>query len=74
MCVLNRCVNLVVLSDHGMSDISCERVVIAGDHLSPGTLEEVYMFVGVNSRIANEYKFNNITGNNVEVPEAERGK
>ena len=64
---------MIVLSDHGMSDISCDRVVIANDHLSPGTLEQVYMYPGTNSRIGNDYKYDASSGGNVEIPEAEQG-
>ena len=67
----------IVCVDAGMSDISCDRVVIANDHLADGTLSDVYMWVGPASRLANDYTSrwdSNGQENFTVIPEEDRGE
>ena len=67
----------IVCVDAGMSDISCDRVVIANDHLTDGTLSDVYMWVGPASRLANDYTSrwdSNGQENFTVIPEEDRGE
>ena len=60
----------------GMSDISCDRVVIVNEHLSPGTLDDVYMYVGEAPRLANDYTSDVYNGveNFTLISEPDRGE
>lgn len=53
---LHTCVNMIVVSDHGMSDISCSRSVLVGDYLSAEILNKTYLYPGAAGRMSNKYR------------------
>ncbi|XP_069126683.1 uncharacterized protein [Argopecten irradians] len=52
---LHNCVNILLIADHGMSSISCDRLVVMQDYLSETTLSKLHLFEGTFSRINNNY-------------------
>jgi len=53
---LDRCVNMVILADHGMTDISCtERTVLLQDSLPPEVASKIFLWDGPNGRVSNQY-------------------
>ncbi|XP_060077671.1 uncharacterized protein LOC132557191 [Ylistrum balloti] len=52
---LHNCVNILLIADHGMSSISCDRLVLMKDYLSSTTLSKMHLFEGAFGRINNLY-------------------
>ncbi|OWF35917.1 Ectonucleotide pyrophosphatase/phosphodiesterase family member 3 [Mizuhopecten yessoensis] len=52
---LHNCVNILLIADHGMSSISCDRLVLMEDYLSNTTLSKMHLFPGTFGRINNLY-------------------
>lgn len=52
---MHQCINMIVVSDHGMSDISCSRSVEIKDFFSEETMSKMYVYPGAAGRISNEY-------------------
>lgn len=56
---LHHCVNLVVIADHGMDDVSCQRVVRLRNYVNMDYLSsKFYVWEGSFGRIANQYIYN----------------
>ena len=56
----------VCLTLEGMSDISCDRSVKLGDHLSRDVMSQVYTYPGPAARISNDYYYRDGTYHAVE--------
>ncbi|XP_033738206.1 uncharacterized protein LOC117325827 isoform X2 [Pecten maximus] len=52
---LHNCVNILLIADHGMSSISCDRLVKMQDYLSNAALSKMHLFEGTFGRINNLY-------------------
>jgi ectonucleotide pyrophosphatase/phosphodiesterase family protein 1/3 len=52
---LHTCVNIMIVSDHGMSDMSCDRSILVGNYLSGEVMNKTYMYTGSAGRISNKY-------------------
>ncbi|CAD5112474.1 DgyrCDS1695 [Dimorphilus gyrociliatus] len=66
-----KCVNVVIISDHGMADITCDNQVVLKDYLSDYALSKMNAFYGTGSRISNTYTRGQ-NGSYYNIPENER--
>ncbi|KAL8580376.1 hypothetical protein ACOMHN_037475 [Nucella lapillus] len=55
---LHHCVNLMLLSDHGFSSLSCDQVIEMQDHFNQTEKNDLYFYYGPFGRISNTYRRN----------------
>ncbi|XP_053394488.1 uncharacterized protein LOC123525750 isoform X2 [Mercenaria mercenaria] len=56
---LHHCVNLVIIADHGMDDVSCKKIVRLSHYVDKDYLSgNFYVWEGPFGRIANTYRYN----------------
>lgn len=57
---LHHCVNIVIIADHGMDDVSCQQIVRLSHYVDSDFLSaNYYVWEGPFGRIANTYRYNN---------------
>ncbi|XP_060581540.1 uncharacterized protein LOC132738125 isoform X2 [Ruditapes philippinarum] len=56
---LHHCVNIIIIADHGMDDVSCSKIVRLSHYVDKDYLSgHFYVWEGPFGRIANDYRYN----------------
>ncbi|KAK7482275.1 hypothetical protein BaRGS_00026518 [Batillaria attramentaria] len=61
---MQHCVNIIIIADHGMSGLSCDRQIVLSADISPEDMDNVYVYEGPVGRISTKYRY----GRNNNVP------
>ncbi|KAK3577563.1 hypothetical protein CHS0354_026532, partial [Potamilus streckersoni] len=65
---LHNCVNIIIIADHGMDDVSCKRVIRLKDYIDSNLMSQhSYVWDGPFGRMATKYIYHN----NVIIPATE---
>ncbi|KAK7100774.1 uncharacterized protein [Littorina saxatilis] len=66
---LHHCVNIILIADHGMSGISCDRVISLAADISKDDLRKMYVYDGAVGRISNKYSYGRVNNSPINPPQ-----